>query len=481
MLPYRPGGTRPSVRAGANPACAGPGAGQPCAAPRILRVTPSHEELKAELAELIAIPSVSADAEHAGDVAAAADWAAERIRRAGGEAEIVTPQGRPLTVGEVRASAGGEVPTVLAYAHFDVQPPDPLELWESEPYVLDERDGRLYARGVADDKTHLFQLLKTTELLAAEGALPVNVRFLLDSEEEIGGTSAEDWLAHDDRGADVAIVLDGGYATPELPSFGLGLRGLCYFHLEVRTGERDLHSGLFGGAALNANHALLQALSGVLAGPDGRLPEPLRAGIVPPSAEELAGWSLMPGGAAELADAGGRPMDAGALDAFYVRTAAEPAVDVHGIRSGSPSLVKTVLPVEAEANVSLRLAPGQSAAELAQVFETLLREAAPAGAELDLHVHSRSDGALVAPGSAAVKLAQDAFEQVLGIRPVLTRSGGSIPIVAKLGARGVPAIVTGFSLPSGRMHSPNENFPAAHLRLGIETLAAVLRGFARLS
>jgi acetylornithine deacetylase/succinyl-diaminopimelate desuccinylase-like protein len=448
--------------------------------PTISPVTPSHEELKTELAELIAIPSVSADAERADDVLAAAEWAADRIRRAGGEAEIVAPNGRPLTVGEVRATDGVAAPTVLAYAHFDVQPPEPLDLWDSEPFVLDERDGVLYARGVADDKAHLFQLLKTTELLAAEGTLPVNVHFLLDSEEEIGGTSAQEWLAEYDGGADVALVLDGGYATPELPAFGLGLRGLCYFHVTVRTGERDLHSGLFGGAALNANHALLQALSGVLAGPDGRLPEPLRAGVVPPSAEELDGWRLLPGGAAELAEAGATPMDEGAVDGFYVRTTSKPAVDVHGIASGSPHLVKTVLPVEAHANVSIRLAPGQSAEAIALVFDRLLREAAPDGATLDVHVHSRSDGALVAPDTPAVKLAQEAFEQVVGVRPVLARSGGSIPIVAALVARGVPAIVTGFALPSARMHSPNENFPAAHLRLGIETTAAVFRGFARL-
>ncbi|HEY7381711.1 MAG TPA: M20/M25/M40 family metallo-hydrolase [Gaiella sp.] len=443
-------------------------------------MTPSHEELKAELAELIAIPSVSADAERAGDVRRAAEWAAERIVRAGGTAEIVAPQGRPLTVGEVPATNGGEAPTVLAYAHFDVQPADPVELWDSQPFELTERDGLLVARGVADDKTHLFQLLKTTQLLADDGSLPVNVRFLFDSEEEIGGTSAQEWLSQDERGADVALVLDGGYATAALPAFGIGLRGMCYFHVELRTGARDLHSGLFGGAALNANHALMQALSGVLAGPDGRLPEPLREGVVPPTGEELAGWELLPGGAAELAEAGAVPMDDGAVAGFYLRTTAEPAVDVHGIASGSPHHVKTVLPVEAHANVSIRLAPTQKADTVAPAFERLLRAAAPPGAELEVTVHSRSDGALVPADAPAVKIAQDAFEQVVGVRPVLVRSGGSIPIVADLGRRGVPAIVTGFALPSARMHSPNENFPAAHLRLGIETTAAVLRGFARL-
>jgi len=443
-------------------------------------VLPSHEALVDELAELIAIPSVSADPERAGDVRAAAEWAAARIREAGGAAEIEERGGRPLVVGHVPASTGDAAPTVLAYAHLDVQPPDPLELWESDPWTLVERDGKLVARGVADDKAHLYMLLKATELLAAANELPVAVRFAIDAEEEVGGHSVVDWVGEDTGPADVGLVLDGGYATETLPSFCTALRGICYFHLTVRTGERDLHSGMVGGAALTATHVLLEVLHAVLPGSDGRLPEPLRAGIVPPTDEEVAAWAMLPHGRDELAGQGARPSDERAEDEFMVRTKAEPSVTVNGIEGGSPRLQKTVLPVEAQANVSIRLAPGQSTAEIAPVFERLLRDATPPGATLDVELWSTGEPGYVDPASPAVQVAQEAFEQVLGVRPLLVRSGGSIPVVAALAERGVPVIVTGFTRPSSQLHSPNENIPAPALRDGLETTVELLRRFGSL-
>ena len=455
--------------------------GEPWVPPRrIARVVPPHEELVAELAELIAIPSLSADPSHAEDLARAAGWVAARITEAGGSVEIQERSGRPLVIGDVPASTGDGAPTVLVYAHLDVQPPDPLDLWESDPWTLAERDGKLVARGVADDKAHLFMLLRATELLAAAGGLPVRVRFAIDAEEEIGGHSVIDWLEEDTGPADVALILDGGYATDTLPSFCTALRGICFFHVTVRTGERDLHSGVYGGAALAATHALMQALSGVLPGPDGRLPEPLRAGLVPPTEEEVAGWSALPDGEAELAKDGARPADPRATDEFRLRTTAEPSVTVNGFEGGSPRLQKTVLPVEAQANVSIRLAPGQSTAEIAPVFERLLREAAPEGATVDVDLWSTGEPAYVDPEAPAVRIALDAFESVLGTRPVLTRSGGSIPIAAALGARGIPAIVTGFTRPGSKLHSPNENIPVGALREGLETTIEVLRRFGSL-
>ena len=438
---------------------------------------PSHDVLVAELAELIAIPSVSADPARAPDVQRAADWVAGRIRGAGGTAEIVEREGRPLVLGEVAASGGADAPAVLAYAHLDVQPADPLELWSSDPWTLTERDGLLVARGVADDKAHLYMLVKATELLAASGQLPVTVRFMIDAEEEIGGHSVSDWVAEDDGPAEAAIVLDGGYATPTLPGFCTALRGICYFHVTVTTGERDLHSGMYGGAALNALEALLRCLPAVLPGADGRLPEPLRAGVIPPTEDEVAGWAALPGGKEELASSGARPLDAAAADEFTVRTTAEPSVTVNGIEGGSPHLQKTVLPVEAHANVSIRLAPGQAPDEIVPVFERLLREAVPQGATLDVVLRSSGKPAYVDPASQVVQIGLDAFEDVLGTRPLLVRSGGSIPVVATLAERGVPAIVTGFSRPTAQMHSPNENFPATALDDGLATIVELLRRF----
>ena len=437
---------------------------------------PRHEDLREQLAELIAIPSVSADPAHAGDVEAAASWVAERIRGAAGSADVIPWNGgRPLVIGEVPASEHPETaPTVLCYAHFDVQPPDPLELWDSPPFELAERDGWLYARGVADDKAHLFMLLEAARELATAGELPVNLRFAFDSEEETGGQSIVEWLAADERGADAAFVFDGGMIERGRPIFYTALRGLCYFHVRVRTGARDMHSGVFGGAALNAMHALIQTLSAVLPR-GGRVPEPLRVGIVPPSAGEIEEWQLLPPGAEKLELVGAREMDPGAADEFYVRTWAEPSVDVHGLAGGSPDLVKTVLPVEAWANVSIRIAPGQRVAEVTEVFERLVREAAPAGAEVELELRSHAEPALVDVHAPAVSFGRDAVEKVVGTRPLLVRVGGSIPIMSALCARGIPSLATGFALEESNVHSPNERLPAEYLTLGVEAAREVYR------
>ena len=441
---------------------------------------PPFDSLVAELAELIAIPSVSADAAHQADVAAAAGWVADLVTRAGGSAEVIPWGERPLVVGEIRASPNADTaPTILIYVHFDVQPPDPLELWDSDPFELVKRDDWLYARGIADDKGQLYMLLKAAELLAAAGELPVNLRIACDGEEEIGGHSIVDWIAADERGADAAIVFDSGMVERDVPGFNIAVRGVCYFHVKVRTGSRDLHSGMYGGASLNALHALMQALSGVLPR-NGRLPEPLRAGIVSPSASELDGWKQLPAGDAEIAAAGSRPADAMAADEFYLRTWAEPSVDVNGVAGGSPTLQKTVIAVEAEANVSIRLVADQDPDVIIPAFERLLREAAPAGAEVEFEVWSHAPPGLVPADAPAVQLGLDAFEEVLGVRPLLIRSGGAIPLVSALATRGVATILTGFALNESNIHSPNERIPAAYLPLGIETAAALYRHLADL-
>lgn len=444
--------------------------------PRLDCAAVSHEAYKAELAELIAIPSVSADPAHQADVVAAAGWVAEAVRRAGGDCEVIDWEGRPLAIGEVRASRDAErAPTVLCYGHFDVQPPDPLELWGSDPFTLDERDGYLYARGIADDKGQLFMLLKAAAILAGAGELPVNLRFACDGEEEIGGHSIVDWIATDERGADAAVIFDGSMVAPGVPAFEIAVRGLCYFHVSVRTGARDYHSGVFGGAALNAMHALMTTLQGVLARPDGRLPEALRAGIIPPTSEELESWRQLPTGAHELADQGANPMDPTAADDFYVRTWAEPAVDVHGLAGGSPHLIKTVLPVHAEANVSIRLTAGQDPEEISAAFTRLLHEAAPAGTDVTVERQSAAPPALVPPDSRAIALGLDAFEQVLGRRPLILRTGGSIPLIPALTARGIPTILTGFPTPDSNIHSPNERLIASYLVSGVECATELFR------
>ena len=283
----------------------------------------------------------------------------------------------------------------------------------------------LYGRGVADDKGELYTLV------AAAGQLPVNVRFACDGEEETGGQSIVEYLEADTRGADAAVIFDGGMIRRELPAFIVGTRGIVYFHVELRSGERDLHSGVYGGAALNAANALIRTLDALIAR-NGRVVEPLREGIVMPTEEEMAGARELPAGADELAEQGARPADPRAAEEFYLRTCAEPALDVNGIESGSPRLVKTVLPVAAQANVSIRLAPGQKVSRIAETFERLLREVAPEGAELTVELKAAASPGLVSPDALAIQLALGAFERVLGVRPAPVRSGGSLPVLAAL-------------------------------------------------
>jgi acetylornithine deacetylase/succinyl-diaminopimelate desuccinylase-like protein len=423
-----------------------------------------------ELFEWLRIPSVSADPTHAGDVRRAGEWVCEFVRGAGGEAELVETETHPLALGELRASTGvAEAPTVLLYGHFDVQPTAPLDLWESDPFEPELRDGFLYCRGAVDDKGNAYLLLKGARLLAEEGALPVNVRVAFDGEEEIGGHSIVDFLAADGRGADACLIFDSGMPREDTPAFDLAVRGLVYFHVRLRTGERELHSGVFGGAALNAVHALMRTLETVAA-----LPDELGAGVIAPTEEEIRSWQELDPGTVVLAEAGARPLYPDAGDELYLRTFAAPAVDVNGIQGGEPILQKTVLPVFAEANVSIRLAPGQDVEEIAAAFERILSEAAPEGAELEIERRSSSPPGLIPPDAPAVRLAQDAFERVLGRRPLLLRSGGTIPLVPALSDRGIPTILSGFALPGANIHSPNERLLARYVPLGVETARETL-------
>jgi acetylornithine deacetylase/succinyl-diaminopimelate desuccinylase-like protein len=419
-----------------------------------------------ELAEFLRIPSISADPAHKADVLRAGEWVCERIREAGGECEIVDWHGQPLAIGEIRASVDPEnAPTVLCYGHFDVQPPDPLELWESDPFEPEIRGDYLYARGTVDDKGQLYMLLAAARQLAQAGELPVNVRFTCDGEEETGGHSIVEYLEQDERGADAAVIFDSGMIERDVPAFNVATRGVVYWHVTLRTGDRDLHSGMYGGAALNVAHAMIKMLNGLVAH-DGTLVDELRVGRAEPTADELVGWQALPPGSSELSDQGARPKDARAAEDFYLRTFAEPAIDVNGISTGSAQLQKTVLPVEAIANLSMRLAPGQKIDDVVPVVERLLRESAPEGAELEIELWSAAPPGLVPPDAKAVQLGLDAFEKVLGVRPALIRSGGTLPIVPALADKGIPTVITGFGLPDSQIHSPNERLVAEYVPLG---------------
>jgi acetylornithine deacetylase/succinyl-diaminopimelate desuccinylase-like protein len=431
-----------------------------------------------ELFAFLRFPSVSADPGHADDVVSAAEWVRGFVVGAGGSCELVPTARNPLVIGEIPASpahAADDVPTVLLYGHFDVQPPGELEAWDSPPFDPQVRDGWLYARGAADDKGNLYLLLKAAALLAAEGALPVNVRIACDGEEEVVGDSIVDFLRGDDRGADACLIFDGPMPRRDVPYFVLGTRGLLYYHLCVRTGERDLHSGLFGGAAMNA----LSVLAGILATVSSQ-PDRLTAGAHQPTEAELADWRELEPGLDVLAAQGARPAGPGAGADYYQATWAAPSIDVNGIRGGEPDLQKTVLPVEAIANVSVRLAPGQDSGEIAAVFERLLREATPAGAELTIERWAATPPGLVPPDSRPLLLAREAFARVLGRPPVLIRSGGTLPIFPALAERGIPALLTGFDVPEGNAHAANERLLCAYIPLGVTAARETLRALAAL-
>jgi len=428
-----------------------------------------------EAADWLRIPSISAGARNEPALREAAEWALRRVRAVGGECDLVeTPGGAPLVVGELRANRE-DAPTVLIYGHYDVQDPGEESAWTTPPFEPDIRDGRLYARGACDDKGNFLPLLHVACAMADAGELPVHVRVLIEGAEETGNDDVNEWVLADERGADCVIVFDTGMLDEHTPALTVGTRGIVSAALEVRAGERPVHSGLYGGAALNAFHALHAALAAVLPR-NGRLPDELRAGVEPPTPEELATYANLPDGLSVLAEAGARPADPAAGAEFHMRTGADAALDVHRIRGGEP---RTIIPELARCDLSVRVAPGQDPATISSALETLLRGALPAGAELDysavLASPSRFDPAL-----PPLKIARGAMARALGREPALLRSGGSLPILVAFMERGIPAIVSGFALPPDNFHSPDESFALASLDRGRRAARALFEDLARL-
>jgi acetylornithine deacetylase/succinyl-diaminopimelate desuccinylase-like protein len=422
------------------------------------------DTLFAELCDWLRIPSISSGGGNPADLRRAAEWACERIAAAGGSAEVASGYGNPLCLGEMRARRA-DAPTVLIYGHYDVQSPDPRDRWTSDPFDPVVRDGRLYARGASDDKGNFLPLLHVACELARAGELPVHVRVVLEGEEEIGGLNVLRYVAQDERGADCAIVFDAGMIDETHPALHVAVRGAIMAHLRVRTAARDLHSGVYGGAALNAAHVLTQMLAHVLPGPDGRLRDELRAGLRPPSAAETASWAELPAGAGVLADAGAKEIAPGSAAELYARTWADASLDINGIESGDAVQRRTIIPCTAVARLSVRVALGQDGCEIAAALERILREAAPAGAEIELDVDPGEPAGFDA-ADPVLALAREAIGRAAGSRPLFVRSGGSIPILGALAKRGIPTVVSGFALDSDGIHGPDESYRLESLALG---------------
>jgi acetylornithine deacetylase/succinyl-diaminopimelate desuccinylase-like protein len=415
-----------------------------------------------ELVDWLRIPSISTGGGDPADIARAAHWVCERVQAAGGSAEPDTTHGgNPLAVGELRAS-NGDAPTVLIYGHYDVQSVGDEADWTTPPFEPDIRDGRIYARGAADDKGNFLPLLHVACRLAREDRLPVNVRVLVEGEEEAGSEAVAKWIAADERGADCAIVFDGGMADERTPAVTVGLRGMVMVDIGVRTATRDLHSGIYGGSVLNALHVLHAMVATVVPGPDGRVREELRAGIEEPAAAELGSWQRLKPGDEVISEVGGRPVSPDAGRDYYARNGADASLEINRIEAGEP---RTIVPAGAKGTLSLRLAPRQDPAEIKDAMERLLRSAVPDGAEVSF-AWQLSEPALSDPESQPVKLAVEALGRACGVPAALVRSGGSIPAVAELINHGMPTVVSGFVLPDDAFHAPNESFSLRSLELG---------------
>jgi acetylornithine deacetylase/succinyl-diaminopimelate desuccinylase-like protein len=424
----------------------------------------------AELSELIRIESVSSDGAHPAELREAAEWISGLI----GGAAVTEEHGNPVVDGLIEASTP-DAPTVIAYGHYDVQAPGPADLWTTPPFEPDIRDGYIYGRGSCDDKGNFYALLRAALDLAAAGELGVNVRVLADGEEEVGGHSVIHHLAGVDDEFAAAVIFDGSMVNDRQPAFTTGLRGLAGAQVRIRTGTRELHSGIYGGVAANPVHELHRVLGALV-----DLPAAFSEGIAPVSQAERDGWSTLVPGAEEMKRGGVTPSDPSAAAEFYDRTWAGPSLTIHSVGSGDPTLHKTSIQTEARASLSIRLAPGQDAAALSEVLERTLRDACPDHAELDLEMWPPGEPAWMDPSEPALRAAFDAVERATGVRPLAVRSGGSIPVAAAFTARGIPTVLTGFGVDSDNIHSPNERLEVRRFEWALSSAREIYLALAAL-
>jgi acetylornithine deacetylase/succinyl-diaminopimelate desuccinylase-like protein len=438
---------------------------------------------RAELYDFLRIPSISAKSEHDGDMKEAGEWLADRLRDAGLTAEICETPGHPIVLGEW-SGAGPGAPTVLIYGHYDVQPPEPLEEWESPPFEPTERDGRMYARGSADDKGQLYMHVKALEAhLATNGSLPVNVIVLAEGEEEVGSESLVPFVKENKErlACDYVVISDSNMFAEGLPSILFSLRGMAYVEIHVKGARSDLHSGQFGGTVRNPGNALSQIVAS-FHDEDGRVAiegfyddvedwgDEVREGIrgLPFDEEEYredlevdaltgeAGWS--------------------SLERLWIR----PTCDVNGMLCGyTGEGAKTVLPNKAMAKVSFRLVPSQTPEKTYALVRAHVEKVAPEGVDVEVHeLHGGLPWRATVEGKH-VDAAAAALEEAFGVKPVLQGEGGSIPIVVDFEEQlDASALLVGFGLPGCNLHAPNEWFEIAAFEKGIGALVRLYENLA---
>jgi acetylornithine deacetylase/succinyl-diaminopimelate desuccinylase-like protein len=439
-----------------------------------------------ELKDLLRIPSVSTLPEHAGDVRRAAEVLVAELKRIGTEhVELIETDGHPLVYADWLHAAGK--PTVLMYGHYDVQPPDPLDEWLSPPFEPAERNGNLYARGAVDDKGQMYMHVKALESLMATGGgkLPLNVRVILEGEEEVGGEAIAKFVReHPERlKADFALVSDTEMFAPELPTLCVGLRGMIYTEIEARGAKTDLHSGMYGGAAPNPFFALAQIIA-QLKNADGKILIPgFYDCVQKPSADELAAWKRLPFDEEHyrLTEVGSIKLTGEAGYSVIERTWARPTLEVHGMPGGFTGAgAKTVIPAKALAKVSMRLVPDMTPQESFAQYKEFVESLKPAGIELEVRLIHSGDAIVIGTDNPYVRAATKALHDVWGKDTVFIRSGGSIPIVGDFERHlKIPTVMMGFGLPDDNLHAPNEKFHLANFSRGIESIIGFLEEVAK--
>ncbi len=437
-----------------------------------------------ELLEFLRIPSISTLPEHKSDVAKAAEFVASALKRAGLEnVEVIPTEKHPLVYADWLHAPGK--PTVLCYGHYDVQPPDPLDLWKTPPFEPSLRDGNIYARGACDDKGQMYMHVKAAEALyaASNGQLPVNLKFLIEGEEEIGGESISKYVpAHKEKlKADVALVSDTELFADGIPTLCVGLRGLMYLEIEAKGAMRDLHSGMYGGTAPNAVYGLIELLAKAKDA-DGRIQIPgIYDDVAEPAPAETESWNSLPFSEAEfLRDEVGSTQLTGEPDqSVFKRVWARPTFEVHGIAGGfTGSGGKTVIPAVATAKVSLRLVPNQDPQRVLAAVKQWVAGNTPKGIQTKVNVLNAGPPISVNPDHPAIHIAAEVFGEMLGKQTVFIRSGGSIPIVGEFAEHlGIPTILMGFGLPDDGLHSPNEKYRVSNFYEGIRTIAQFFKSY----
>ncbi len=441
----------------------------------------NQEKYLSELFELLRIPSVSADSRHKDDVRKAAQFVMQKLKEAGADhVELMETGGHPIVFGEKQVDPSR--PTVLVYGHYDVQPPDPVALWNSPPFEPTVRDGKIYARGSCDDKGQFYMHIKALEIMIQRNEVPCNIKFMIEGEEEVGSANLGAFVKSNRSKlkADVILISDTALLSLDQPSITVGLRGLSYMEVQVTGPNRDLHSGVYGGAVANPANVLCEMIAS-LHDKDGRVTIPgFYDEVIELSGEERAALNSAPFSMDEYKKELGISEISGEKGYTTLeRTGIRPTLDVNGIWGGyTGEGAKTVLPSTASAKISMRLVPNQHPDKITQLFTRHFQSIAPKSVTVKVTAHHGGEAAVTPTDSKAFRAAARAFEQVWGKTPIPTRDGGSIPIVALFKKElGLDTVLMGFGLDSDALHSPNEHYGIRNFLVGIETIVSFHQQF----